>query len=136
MKIKELNMKIIEVLGTGGMAVYFGGTENDPQGAVKQAELVNHPMDWFWNDFPLSSEIDWPANTITWICWKARDILDIAGPGIYYSFFSSKAGDFYTSHGRYEDNSQSGDPTVPFANTIGSGSFSNQWFAVNLRYTS
>lgn len=112
--------------GTGAMAVYFGGTESNPSGATKQAEVINQSISAGWNTFTLASPVDIPQNTIVWIAFKKGSVPN------YYSTASGDAEDFYTSHGRHDDGG--GDPTISFANTLSAASFGAYRYAAHLTY--
>lgn len=114
--------------GTAATAVYFGGTESSPDGAELQAEVIGQAVAAGWNQFNLSSIIDWPANTTTWICWKTN-------ANSYYHTSSGYAGDFYISHGRHDASGNGQDPSTSFNNNLGSASFSDYWYGVHLEYT-
>lgn len=126
MKIRSLNIRANNT-GTGAMAIYFGGTENNPSGATRQAEVINQLIYAGWNTFTLSPDLDWPANQITWVCWKRS-----GAAFVYYSTTSSPTTDFFTSHGRHDDGG--GNPTVSFANSLGAASFGNYWYEAYLTY--
>jgi archaellum component FlaF (FlaF/FlaG flagellin family) len=126
MKIVSLHIRFSDS-ATGAMAVYFGGTENNPSGAAKQAEVLNQAVNSGWNTFTLPSELDWPANQVTWICWKRSGT-----GGVYYSDSSAESGDFFSSHGRHDDGG--GDPTVSFSNSLGAASILSFWYATYLTY--
>jgi len=127
MKIRSLDMRFAGI-GTVAMALYFGGTESNPNGAVKQVEVLNKQSSAGWNTFVLPSEVDWPANQVTWICWKVQ-----GSAWVYYSGSSLDAGDFYTSHGRH-DAGYRGTPAQSFPNTLGAASFANWWYETALVY--
>jgi hypothetical protein len=128
MKIESLHIRFSDS-ATGAMAIYFGGTESSPSGAIKQAEVINQAVSAGWNTFTLASELDWPASQVTWICWKRSGT-----GGVYYSDSSTDAGDFYSSHGRHDAGSGSGGPDQPFSNTLGAASFTNYWYSAYLTY--
>jgi hypothetical protein len=121
MRIKSLHARIAASPGSASMAVYLGGTEGAPAGAIRQIGVYNQPTVNGWNAFTLPTEVSWPANTITWICVNTTD-------NIYYNTTSSFTTDFFTSHGRHDQGSSG------FPATLTGASFSQYWYEFYLTY--
>jgi hypothetical protein len=127
MVVTKLHMRYSGT-GTVAMAMYTGGTLNDPTGATKRTEAYNVTVSSGWNTINVPA-YNWPKNTITWIGW-CHD-----GGSVYYSAYYWDAGDFQQSQGRWSQNSpadaneSSSMPTNP-----GAGSFANYWYAVYVEY--
>ncbi len=128
LRIRSLHLRFNDS-ATAAMAIYFGGTENNPSGATRQVEILNRPVSTGWNKLSLPTELVWPANQITWICWKR------SGAGyIYYNQTISFTTDFFTLVGRHDDGSLSGGPANSFNATLSTASFDKYWYEVYLTY--
>jgi hypothetical protein len=116
---------------TGAIAVYTGGSLDNPVGATKLVEAYNVPLSAGWNEIDVSNT-NWDKNTVTWVMWC---IDNSTGAEIYTSSVSNDAGDFQTSRGRWSVTSPDpADATLSLPSTIGAGSFSNYWYAVHIGY--
>ena len=115
----------------GAVAIYFGGSFGDATGATRQRQVLSQTVSAGWNTFTFS-ELNWPANTVTWICWKRSG----SGTGVYYSSSSSDNGDFFSSStiGRYNNGAYGNDPTANFPLSLSGGSFQPFWYSIYLTY--
>jgi hypothetical protein len=113
--------------GTVAIALYTGGSLDDPTGAVKRTEVFNVTVSAGWNEIDVP-DYDWQNNTVTWIGFAINT-------GIYYSTGSSDAGDFQTVRGRWsQTNPGDADETSAMPLNPGAGSFSDYWYAVYAEY--
>jgi hypothetical protein len=127
MIIDSLHMNF-SVGGSAAMAVYFGGFEGNPTGAIKQAEVIGQTVTPGWYTFDLEPNIVWPSDQVTWVCWKLS-----GATVIYYSNSNAEAGDFFTTHGRHNETNSNLNPNLPFVNAL-TLQFSNYWYPVYVTY--
>jgi len=114
--------------GTVAVALYTGGTLDNPTGAIKRTEAYNVAVSSGWNTISVPA-YNWPKNTVTWIGWCR------GGGSIYYSTNSGDAGDFQSGRGRWSQTYPSNaDETSPMPTNPGSGSFDNFWYAMYVEY--
>jgi hypothetical protein len=113
--------------GTVAIALYTGGSLDDPTGAVKRTEAYNVAVSAGWNEIDVP-DYEWPNNTVSWIGW-AHDT------GVYYSTDSGDAGDFQTARGRWDQTFPGdADETSAMPTNPGGGSFDFFWYAVYAEY--
>jgi hypothetical protein len=126
MKVTKLHIRTTGS-GTVAIALYTGGSLDDPTGAVKRTEAYNVAVSAGWNEIDVP-DYDWPNNTVSWIGW-AHDT------GVYYSSSSGDSGDFQTARGRWsQTNPGDADETSAMPANPGAGSFSGYWYAVYAEY--
>jgi hypothetical protein len=133
LEIKSISIYLGEQAGDIRLAVYTGGSMDDPSFATLlwDAGTVNSKgtAGWYTINHPIGS-VFWPKNTVTWLAWKRN-----TGVAVYTSKFSADAGDFQAVRGRNQ-NSFNTDPGVAFPDTYGVvGVFSNYWYSIYVSYT-
>ena len=127
MKVTKLHIRYSGT-GTVAIALYTRGTLTDPTGATKRTEAYNIAVSAGWNEIDVP-DYNWEKNTVTWIGWCH------GGGSVYYSINSGDAEDFQLTTGRWDQSTPSNaDETSPTPTNPGSGSFSNNWYAVYLEY--